>query len=167
MPRWWTHAFHTALILGAVCRPTPAQDSRLVLSSESTVPGGTVTLTLSLEASTAIAGLQWTFTYSPAQITSLSVTAGPAVLAAGKSISCAASVGVYACLATGMNVNPMTSGVIATVDVTVASFTGFAQIRIAKALGATPGADTVVISHDGPPIFRKEEPLKPHHHRSD
>ena len=167
MLRWWMHTFHTALILGAVCSPTPAQDSRLVLSSESTVPGGTVALTLSLEASAPIAGLQWTFVYSPAQIAALSVTAGPAVLAADKSISCAASPGVHTCLATGLNANSISSGVIATVHVTVASFTGFAQIRISKALGATPGADAVVISHDGPPIFRKEEPLKPHHHRND
>ena len=166
MPRWWMHAFRTTLILGVVCSPTPAQDSQLVLSSASSVPGGTVTLNLSLNTSAPIAALQWTFIYSPAQITALSVTADPAVLAAGKSISCAPSAGVHTCLASGLNANPMTGGVIATVNVTVASLAGFAPIRISQTSGATPEADAVAISHEGPPIFRTEQPLRPHHHRS-
>jgi hypothetical protein len=151
-----------ALILGGFCRILGAQDTQLALSSETTVSGGTAILTLSLTASTAVAGLQWTFTYSPTQITDLLVTAGPAALAAGKSISCSGSAGIHTCLAAGMNTNPLASGVVATVHVTVASFTGFAPIRLFNAVGVSPEAEAVLLPSEDPPVFRKEQPLKRH-----
>ena len=153
-------------LVAAACCTVRAQDPRLTLSSESTVPGGSATLTLSLTTPAAVAGLQWTLTYSPAHITTLSVTAGPAALLAGKSVRCAGSAGVYRCLLTGMNAVPVSGGVIAQVNVTVGALTGFAPIRVSGALGVTPGAEAVAISVDEPPIFRKQQPVKRPHIRS-
>jgi hypothetical protein len=65
-----------------------------------------------------------------------------------------------------MNATPLASGVVASVHVTVASFTGFAPIRLSNAVGVSPEADAVPIPADEPPLFRKEQPLKRHHKRN-
>src|SRR5580704_2943111 len=71
-----------------------AQDS-LSLSPGSAPPAGSVALNLDLNSAngSAPAGLQWTFSYSPSAITSVSVAAGPSASAAGKSVSCAEGAG--------------------------------------------------------------------------
>src|SRR2546426_6981949 len=82
----------------------------LSLASGTAVQGGSVSLNLSLTASTASA-LQWTLSYAAANITSVSVAAGPALTAAGKTIQCSAGTGVYICLASGMNSTAIAHGV--------------------------------------------------------
>src|ERR1700722_13906593 len=83
----------TALI-GATSNVSLAQ-STLFLSSDVTSQGGTVALSLSLTSPTGSepTGIQWTLSYPAASIASISVTAGPALISAGESITCAAHAG--------------------------------------------------------------------------
>src|SRR6266498_2208980 len=100
-----------------------AQSTNLGLSSGSGVQGGSVSLNLSLTAdpTNPPAGLQWTFSYSATDIVSLSVTAGPALTAVSKTLSCNPTSGSITCLAMGGNSDPIGSGVVAVVGVTFTS----------------------------------------------
>ena len=84
--------------------PLQAQ-SNLALSSGTAVPGGTTSLSLSLSspASTQPAAIQWTLSYPAASVTTLDVTAGPALSSAGKTITCAGGAGAVTCVAWGLN----------------------------------------------------------------
>src|SRR5450432_534592 len=97
------------------------QTGSLALSSGSVAAGGTITLNLNWAAPAANvpAGLEWAFAYTPANITSISIAAGPALTAVGKTLNCNASSGTIICLATGMNANTIGSGVVATISVVV------------------------------------------------
>src|ERR1035438_1890081 len=90
------------------------QAPSLSLSSGSALHGTSLSLSLSLSAAaSAPAGLQWTIGYSPTDVASLSVTAGSALTAAGKTISCSAGVGTLVCLASGLDNNAISSGIVA------------------------------------------------------
>src|SRR5579862_46218 len=70
--------------------------STLTLSS-ATAPAGTMAnLNLSLsDSGVPPAGLEWTLTYSAADLAAVNVTPGPAATAAGKTVSCAGGNGTY------------------------------------------------------------------------
>src|SRR5947207_1276414 len=70
----------------------------LSLASGTAVQGGSVSLNLSLNASTA-SSLQWTLSYAPGDIISVSVAPGTALTAAGKTIQCSTGTGATICLA--------------------------------------------------------------------
>ena len=98
-----------------------AQNS-LSLASGSTVQGGTVSLNLNLSAGTsAPSGVQWTLSYSPTDIVSVSLAAGPALTAVSKTLNCASKTGSVTCLASGSNASTIASGVLAVVTATVSS----------------------------------------------
>jgi len=92
----------------------------LSLASGSTVQGGAVSLNLSLSTTVLPAGLEWTISYSPGDVASLSVAAGPALTASGKTLTCNAATGSTTCLAVGMNNQTMASGIAAVVTATLA-----------------------------------------------
>src|SRR3954468_11740379 len=94
----------------------------LALSS-ATVPGGgtgVVNLAIASPSGAEPAGVQWTLVYPAGDVAALAVTAGPAATAAGKSVDCAGSSGVYTCIAWGINSNVVANGVLVTVSVTLA-----------------------------------------------
>jgi hypothetical protein len=97
-------------------QPLRAQ-SFLLLSPASALPGtsASLSLTLSSPAGSAPVALQWTFAY-PAGVTGFSILAGPALLAAGKSLNCAGSASAYTCIATGLNSNIIANGVVGTIS---------------------------------------------------
>ena len=99
------------------------QSDALTLSSGSTAAGSTVSLNLSLNspAGNEPAGLQWAFSYPTASLAQISVSAGSAASAAGKSLVCAGSAGVYTCILSGINSNVIQNGVVATANLTLAS----------------------------------------------
>jgi trimeric autotransporter adhesin len=110
-------------------------------------PGGTATLSATLTVSgTAPAGLEWRISYSPSQISAISITAGPATSAATKTLSCAAGSGVATCIVTGMNTNALASGVVAYISATVASGTTSAPIQISNPMGADSSGDGLSIT---------------------
>lgn len=110
------------LFLGASCA---FGQINLSLSSGSAVAGGTVSLDLSLNAvvGNQPVALQWTYIYSATDVTPVGVVAGPAAVAAGKSISCRAGAGSYTCLFFGLNTETIADGVVATATFTVSPTT--------------------------------------------
>src|SRR5574338_1371909 len=98
-----------------------AQTATLSLASGSALPGGTVSLNLILSGGTQPAALQWTFTYAPADFTSVSVVAGPASSTAGKIVDCQGGSGTYNCLLTGINTSTLGDGSVATATFTLST----------------------------------------------
>jgi hypothetical protein len=131
--------------------------STLVLSSGTVAPGGSVTLNLTLSSAfdSQPAGIQWTFIYPAAKVLVWSMAAGPALIASGKSITCAAkdtryrgAVG-YTCLAVGLNANPIADGVVATLVTSLASGAGATLIDLSNTLGASPAGSYISIAATG------------------
>ena len=112
--------FGSILLLSAPM--SRGQTPSLALSSTSAVAGGTATLSLMLTsaAGSNADGLQWTFSYPAASVTNFSVTPGPALISAGKTISCAGGANAYICLTNGLNTNTIPDGNVAVVTVTLA-----------------------------------------------
>lgn len=143
------HAVVLALFLFPV-GSTYAQTTSLDLSHGSAVQGGSVSLTLALRTSAghAPASLQWTLSYSTSDIASLSITAGPALTAAGKWLNCRSNAGLARCLATSMDASPIEGGVIAVVTVTLAPTASGSTVlvSIGDAAGAMAGGTLLTVS---------------------
>src|SRR4029077_3934031 len=107
--------FCAAALMVLVAQSTASGQIALSLSSGSTTQGGTATLNLSMNAvpGSSPATVQWTFQYSSSDFTAINGLAGPAAVAAGKSINCAGVTGSYTCVLWGMNANTIANGVIA------------------------------------------------------
>lgn len=141
--------FHAAatLFLAAAC--ALGQDA-MSLSSGSAAPGGAVSLNLSLNAAPGSepAALEWTFGYAATDFTAVNVTAGPAAVAAGKSVSCRGGSGSYKCLLFGLNSTALTSGVVAIATFTVSpTATGKATtIQVINSSGATISSSPVNVA---------------------
>jgi hypothetical protein len=130
-----------AHFVGVLCfcqsiQPLAAQSS-LILSSAGT-------LTLSSVAGNEPAALQWTFSY-PSGVTGFSVSAGPALTAAGKTINCAGNSSAYTCLAAGLNSNIIGNGVVGTIAGTVSGF----SVAIPSAIAASPAGASIPVSGTG------------------
>jgi hypothetical protein len=117
------------------------------LSSGTGSTGSTVTLNLLLsDASTRpLSGLQFTLTYSAAHFTNVTLAAGPALTASGKSLLCAGAQAIT-CVVFGRNTLQIPGGTIGVVSATLAS--GSATTRVLNftaVLGAnaTGNAETV------------------------
>src|ERR1700737_585861 len=76
-------------------RPAYSQSVTLTTGSGSGAPGSTVNIGISAANSGGAqpAGLQWTLSYSAADISSVAITADSAATSAGKSASCSSSSG--------------------------------------------------------------------------
>jgi len=129
-----------------------AQGPSLSLASGSAVKGGALSLNLALNAATsAPAGLQWTLSYAPSDIISLSMVAGPAMTSAGKTLNCYSSTGSVICLATGMNASTISSGVVAVVTATLSptSSSNLDSIPISNGMGVLPDGTSATVSGTG------------------
>ena len=105
--------------------------------------GGASALALNVTG-TAPAAMQWTLSYPTNQVSGVSVTAGPAATAAGKSVQCMAGSGSYSCVLSGMNSNTLASGTVA--NVTITSSTGAPAITIRSAATSADGSSLAVTS---------------------
>jgi trimeric autotransporter adhesin len=129
---WW------AMASGFLCSCAPAlaQGPSLGLSPGTGGPGTTVNLALSLGGfGTAAAGLQWTLVYSSGEISAIGATAGPAAVAAGKTVTCTSTPGLLTCVAIGPNTNSMSAGIVANVQATLAGNATTTSIFISNAVG--------------------------------
>jgi uncharacterized protein (TIGR03437 family) len=114
----------------------PSTQPLLSLSSASAPAGSPVSLAFSLASGgSQDAGLQWTFSYPAASVTGFSVTAGPALTAAGKTLYCSGAATAYTCLAVGTNQTGIADGIVANVSVTLASGAGSALINASNTMG--------------------------------
>ena len=113
-------------------------------------PGGATALNLSLtsDPSNQPAALEWTFSYPTASVATLSVDAGPALSAAGKSVSCAAGANSYTCVAWGLNSNPISDGVVATLSLTLSGSNSL-PVAIGNSLGASLAGDEIAVTGTG------------------
>ena len=128
------------------------QSASLVLSPGSGNPGSVVTLNLSLTAAlTPPSSVQWTMTYSTTDFSSLTVSAGAAATAAGKSVSCNNLAGVSTCVISGMNSNTIANGVVATMALTISSSTTHTSsaVLFSTAKGVSSGGSTVSTTATG------------------
>ena len=146
-----------AFILVQAARPLAAQT--LNLSSATAASSGAVSLNLSLSsAGNPLAALQWTFQYPQSAFTAVSATAGPALIAAGKSLSCVSGSGTYTCIAAGMNATAIGDGVIASINATALQS---ASISIGNTLGASPAGSGVPIAAMGGTVTVTPIPVAP------
>jgi hypothetical protein len=141
-----------AVVLLLAATSAFGQDA-LSLSSGSVVAGQTISLDLSLTAPAVggPAGLQWTLSYPAATFSSVMVVAGPAAVAAGKSVSCSGSSGSYTCMLFGLNNVTLSSGVVATATFTVSpSASGTpSSIQVLNSTGVTLGGTAVSVAATG------------------
>ena len=95
------------------------------LSGGSGSPGAGVVLNLSMSdpSVTLPASLQWAMTYSTTDFSAISVVASSAATAAGKTISCNNVAGTSTCVLYGINETPISSGVVATITLTISAST--------------------------------------------
>lgn len=157
---WWTIAAHFCgnracaraaafLLLGSI---GAFGQVTLSLSSASAVVGGSGSVDLSMSAAASQpAGLEWTYSYSTADFSSVSVVAGPAAAAAGKSLSCAGGAGLYTCLLAGLNSTAMAGGVIATATFTVSPSTVSTSsvIQLTNGIGVSASDDPLAVTATG------------------
>ncbi len=105
------------LSAAAHCR---AQSVALGLSSGVSAPGSSVTLDISLNATSSLpAAVGWTLAYSTVDFSSATIAAGAAATAANKQLSCTSSAGSVTCVLWSMNNTAVSSGVLATVTLPV------------------------------------------------
>jgi hypothetical protein len=124
---------------------TALGQSSLTLSSSTASAGaGSVALSLST-AGVSVSALQWTLTY-PSTATNMSITAGPALTAAGKTLTCSPLAGGYNCIASGMNTTAIGSGIVANLSATVS---GTSTIAVSNSLGSDPAGNAVTITGGG------------------
>jgi trimeric autotransporter adhesin len=147
---WMSRSVLLSILFLASLSFAPAQAS-LSLSSAMAPVGGSVSLDLSLASAVTLpAGLEWTFAYSPADFTSISVTPGPSAAGAAKSLTCNGANGSYTCLLSGLNTNTIPIGVVATGNLTLSSSANLSRpIQITNLSSATPTAMPIAISATG------------------
>ena len=109
-------------LIMAACVCGLAQNATLSLSSTSGAPGAVVPLNVSLAGTGPLpVSTQWNLSYSPTDFTSANVVVGSA--AASKSLSCQYGTGTAICMLWGLNDTSMTTGVVATVSLTLSAST--------------------------------------------
>jgi hypothetical protein len=129
-----------------------AQGVVLSLSAGSGSPGSTVVLNLSVNTTGGNpASIEWATNYSTTDFSSVSVSAGAAATAAGKSISCNNTAGSRKCVAWGVNSNVIANGIIATVAMTISGSTKntSSAVSLSGGLSALPSSTSVVTSTTG------------------
>ena len=128
-----------------------AQDALLTLSSGAASPGGSVSLSVNLALNGGIqpASVQWSLNYPAEDFDSVQLSASPATTIAGKSIQCTASTGSTSCLLIGLNVNPISSGLLAVVTFQISPTTThqISAIELTNITAASSQAEK--ISSDG------------------
>lgn len=131
---------------------TPTTSSpTLTLSSGSGTPGSTISLNLTLTypGGSEPAGLQWTLSYSASAFTSVTMTAGPALTAAGKTLSCTSRTGSYACIASGLNTTNISAGVVAVASVRLSSGFTSGVISVVNTYAVSGAGAGITISGAG------------------
>ena len=143
----------TILLLLVPLTPAFGQSTSLALSSGTTGLNGTVSLNLSLTspATNIPSGIQWTLSYTAGDVASVSIAAGPALTAANKTLNCNTIKGSSTCLAVGLNANPIHTGVVAVVTVTLPSATSSASVplSIKNPVGVLADGTSTTVSGTG------------------
>jgi uncharacterized protein (TIGR03437 family) len=110
------------LLLWVLASSAVAQQANVSLSSASSVPGGTVSVSISLATTGGAqpAAVQWTMGYAASNVSGVSVSAGSSLTAAGKSVMCSPNSTGTICVAYGMNTSVVSNGLLATATFQIA-----------------------------------------------
>ena len=131
----------------------------LTLSSAATLADNSATLSLTFASGTSpVAALQWSFTYPSSNIATLTATAGPALVAAGKTITCLGAAGSYTCIAAGLNSTTIGAGVLAQVSVKLAGIVD-TTIGMANTLATSADGSLMAITGTGGTVIATIPPL--------
>ena len=144
------HSFLTAgIVVHLVGLAGWAQTGTLTLASGSTTSGAAATLALNYTGGpSAASSLQWTISYPPGSVSAISANAAASATAAGKLLNCTQSSSGFLCLVTGLNLNSIQSGPLATVSVTPAGNTSIAM-GMSSTVGAASDGTSVAIAGVG------------------
>jgi hypothetical protein len=138
-----------AILIG----PAYSQSVTLTTGSGSGAPGATVNIGISVASSGGAqpAGLQWTLSYSSADISNITVTADSAATSAGKSVSCSSSSGSTICVIFGLNTTTIANGsvAVASFQIAPASQAASIPIQISGVVAATSGGGSITASGAG------------------
>ncbi len=120
----------------------------LVLSKPQIKPAETASFELSLYSPPEVspAAIQWTFTYAPAEIKSITVDDGPVLESTAKTILCAGTASAYKCLVVGADAKTIGNGVIAKVTAVLNSEAATAPLVVRDAAGVAPNGKQISIS---------------------
>ncbi|HKE23919.1 MAG TPA: malectin domain-containing carbohydrate-binding protein, partial [Bryobacteraceae bacterium] len=123
----------------------------MTLSSTTAAAGTTASLNLSLSSPSGSepAALEWTLAYPAASIANFSVSAGAALSAAGKSLSCDAGATGYTCIAYGLNSNTIGNGVVAILTATLTTSAITAPVSVPSAQGASVSGTSLTVAPTG------------------
>ncbi len=137
-----------ALAMGLLTAPAGAQQLALALASGGVAAGGSVTLNLSLAATTSPASsIQWTLTYTTADIVAVNVTPGSSL--GSKQLECASKTGMTTCVAAALSDSPFSSGTLANVTLQTSPTPLTSVIPIGFSTVVAAGADGSAISGAG------------------
>jgi trimeric autotransporter adhesin len=136
-----TRTTYAATVVFFIATVSFGQSTSLALSSASVIPGGTAALALTLnnDAGAQPAALQWTLSYVASDVAGITIDAGSAAAAAGKTLYCNPGTGSTVCLLAGVNSTTMAAGVVAKINVKLASTSSktVVPITISNAVAAS------------------------------
>jgi hypothetical protein len=115
-------------------------------------PGAVANVDIRLDSQTGTApsGLQWTLSYSSADLQFLQIAPGPVATAASKTVTCVPQSGATMCLVYGTNGTAIANGVVATVSFVVPpSFPGFTFLSLSGQSAASPTGSAITIGARG------------------
>ena len=121
-------------------RAASASPVVVALGSGTTLPGGSVTLPLSITipSGTSPTAVQWTFSYSSIDVSGVSVAVSSTASALGKSVSCRSTTGSTTCVLYGLDRRVLSAGTIANASIAVSAAT--------LATGTSLAVNNVVVS---------------------
>ena len=125
-----------------------AQQVAVSVGSGSTVPGGAVSVNISLASTggAAPAAVQWTMSYPSPAVMSVSIVAGWAATASGKSATCVSTSSSTTCVVSGLNQSIISDGVLAVATFTVSPNTATSSLPIQVAAVASTSAGAAILS---------------------
>lgn len=156
-------AFICATFLVLSSHSAWGQTDSLALSSGTAAADGSISLNLTLTspAGSTPAAIQWTLTYTPGAITSITATAGSAATAAGKTLDCRSTSGSYTCLASGMNTNAIANGTVAVVNAVIAGGVSSAIVGVTNTVAASAAGSAVALTGSAGTITGSSPPPTP------
>ena len=113
------------------------------------VGSGTISLNLLLKSASGQqpAGVQWTLVYSSKDFTSIQVAAGPAAIAAGKSVNCAGASLAYNCLLAGVNSDAISDGILAVISLSISpGHSSSSLVQLKNPIAASAVGNSIPIS---------------------
>jgi len=143
--------FAVVSLLSARASFGQAGPDSLALSSGTASSNGKVVLNLVLTspAGSEPAAIQWTLTYPPASVVSISVNSGAALTAAGKALNCYGASGTFTCAASAMNDTVISNGAVAVVNLVMAAGLTGTAIGIGGAASSPAGNGIVLFATGG------------------